>query len=231
MNCKNCGAKYDKKSLNCPYCGSENKIVAEKQKKEILDRYDREAKEMEVTVPRQAVNRWTKYVLLGLGIVIVLFIVITVITVIISGISAKFTYNKDQHQLERLEEYFQKQDWQGMNEYMDDKEIRTQIYSKYTEVNDAWNYYDDYQNVVGIAGTEELALYYMYNVLEGTKKAMEDKALLGNENVMEDFYNDAVNELKEKGFSEEEINEISLGKKSERWEELIVKFKDSLREE
>ena len=82
MVCKNCGAEYDKSSISCPYCGTENAQTAGKQKKEILQGYDREAakirKEAE-TFPQKTANRLTKRIVFAVGILALIGISFTIL--------------------------------------------------------------------------------------------------------------------------------------------------------
>lgn len=74
MICKHCGAEYDKYQAKCPYCASENEKNARKEKNKILNAYDKEAKKMEDDMIYQnevTVAKWTKYILVVIGVIAV----------------------------------------------------------------------------------------------------------------------------------------------------------------
>ena len=49
---------------------------------------------------------------------------------------------------------------------------------------------------------------------------------MGNEEQLQEIYEETVTIFKEYGYSEEEIQEIELGENSSMWEELIAKLED-----
>ena len=229
MICENCGAEYNKNNLKCPYCNSENLKAAGKLKEQILEKYDREAQEMAESIPKKAVRNWTKYIIWGMLIFLSIIVVITIFAFVGGRISAVFRHSQEQRQMERLEELFQAQDWEEMSKYIDDNDIYNRIFAKYTQVNSVWKNYCYYKEAMEDIGQGEMSLIYISDVLQEAKMAIEDKALMGNEYVLKNIYNESVDMLLKMGFSQEEIEEITIGQKSSHWEEIVVKFNDYIR--
>lgn len=59
MNCENCGAEYRMKDVYCPFCLSENPVLAEIRRDQALAEYDNEARQMQSAVSQKAMKKWT----------------------------------------------------------------------------------------------------------------------------------------------------------------------------
>lgn len=228
MICQNCGAEYEEGSLSCPYCHSENRRASERLKKDILRGYDKEAEEMVQSVPKKAVRKWTKYVAIGLGAVLALGAVIALVTVMIAGVSGKADYHKSQKAYQKLEEYFGAEDWSGMRGYLRRKSLYGSQYDKYWQVADAEsnleNLKEEVQEIRDFYGkTEfseaqredlarswgELAVKSAKALMGKTKEQIADKALSGNETILQRYYDEGRQYLEELGFTPEEIDSLA----------------------
>ena len=225
MICQNCGAEYEEGSLSCPYCHSENRKASERLKKDILRGYDKEAEELAQSVPKKAVKKWTRYVAIGLGAVLALAVVIALVTVITAGVSGKADYRKSQKAYQKLEEYFGAEDWSGMRNYLYRKSLYGSQYDKYWQVADAEskleNLKEEVQEIRKIYGEtefseaqrEELAGLWGENAVKSakallgqTKEQIADKAISGNEMILQRYYEEGRQYLEELGFMPEEID-------------------------
>ena len=226
MVCKNCGAEYDKSSISCPYCGTENAQTAGKQKKEILQGYDREAakirKEAE-TFPQKTANRLTKRIVFAVGILALIGISFTILFIFYGKLSVRAKYRQEQIYLEKLEALYQEGRYEEMEAYSRKKDLYGRAYQKYAQVMEINRYYERMESSIdeirlieaGNSSTEqkkELSDYWMQdallqasNVLQKCREYAEDDAFLGNEQVMEEFYHNCVGRLQEFGYTEEEI--------------------------
>ena len=227
MICQNCGAEYEADSLRCPYCHSENRKAAERLKKDILKGYDKEAEEMVQSVPKKAVKKWTKYVAIGLGAILVLGAVIALVSVIAAGVSGKADYWKSRKAYAKLEEYYSTEDWSNMRDYLRRKSLYGSKYDKYWQVVDAdsrlANFEEEVQEIRKIyAETEfseaqkenlanswgESAVKSANALLEMTKEQIEDMAVTGNEKILQRYYDEVRRYLEELGFTPEEIDSL-----------------------
>lgn len=226
MVCKNCGAEYDKGSIRCPYCGTENIQAAGKQKREILHSYDTEAarirKEAEA-FPQKTADRLTGGIVFAVGILALIGVLSAIIFIFYGKLSVSVRYRQEQIYLEKLEVMYQEGRYEEMEAYSRKKNLYGGTYQKYTQVMEVNRYYERMENSMdeirlieaGDLSTEqkkELSDYWMEdvllqasNVLQKCREYAEDDAFLGNEQVMEEFYHNCVRRLQEFGYTEEEI--------------------------
>lgn len=244
MICKSCGAKYDKKELNCPYCYSENAALAKKIKKEMLASYDAEAKEMEITVPKQAVQKWTRHLVKILPAIIIIAVVATIGAFVWGRVSADAEYREKQENLENMEALFEAGDWEALDAYYYDHDnIYGAEFAKYNEITQAYSWFEmfleelesieDLENITFETeeGRQELYVKWIDLALENAGYALstcktfsEDTSFRGNEKELEKMYNECAGILLVFGYSEEEIEQITLGADSERFEALKEKM-------
>ncbi|MDO4463930.1 MAG: hypothetical protein Q4C57_05215 [Bacillota bacterium] len=226
MICKSCGAKYDKSSIRCPYCGTENIQAAGKQKREILQGYDKEAtrirREAEA-FPQKAANRLTKGIVFFVGILALIGILFTILFIFYGKLSVRAKYRQEQIYLEKLEALYQEGQYEEMEEYCRKKDLYGRAYQKYAQVMEVNGYYERMESSmdeirlieagnISAEQKKELSEYWIQdiqnqalNVLQKCREYAEDDAFLGNEQVMEEFYHNCVRRLQEFGYTEEEI--------------------------
>lgn len=242
MNCKNCGAEYHDTVLKCPYCGTENKAAAGRKKKEILRAYDEEAQRLyqqAENFPKRAAKRITGKILLLLAILAGVGLIVTVCVIFGAKISAELELKTQKKHLQKLEELYQKQDYEALFDYLDKKELYGRSYEKYSQVAWAAKYYEWMQEQLGdieeiqeddaislqrkqefVSWREETMLYYASYVLELCMDGIEDTVYLRNETVLSQFYEECVQTLKALGYEEEQIEILRKWDRSGKAEEL-----------
>ncbi len=228
MLCRNCGAEYNKKELQCPYCHSENYEAVARHKKKILHEYDREAdriRQEAENYPKAEAKRRTRIILMVLGVLAVLGLIGTGLYILFSRLSADASYKTGQKHKENLEEYYQAEDYEGMSGYLDKNELYKPVYRKYMEVALVYDYFlrmeearrelEECADIVYdtpetqekfFRHRAETYLECSARALSRTREGMEDSDFAGNEDVLEAMYRQGRESLKEQGFSEEEID-------------------------
>lgn len=209
MICTYCGAKYHKNEERCPYCNSENPKMAEKRKRTMIEALDREAKEMEQTLPKKKVKNMHKAIVIVIIGLLVLLLVGTIVGVVGSKISAKMEYTVYQRHTASLEEMFQNEDWDHFYEYMQENELWDSKYEKYGQVYDVGHYYKSYlyeeyscyqdqlrqaknsREPDSVKLYKDMSLQYLGYVFEDsayilvqTQKNVNDRVILGNEKIL-----------------------------------------------
>ena len=101
----------------CPYCGTENKEAAGREMKHILGSYDAEAKEMETTVPKKHLKRWSRTLLAVVLIILIVLVVGTVAAVIKGQVDSAVEAGRGNKALTQLEAYYEAEDYDAMREY------------------------------------------------------------------------------------------------------------------
>lgn len=227
MICQNCGAKFAKNSIRCPYCHSENVQVAERQKREILAGYDKEAAAMAKSVPQKAVRRWTFYLFCAMGILLAVGIVAAIAAVVVSRLSAGMAYDQEQRHQRKLEAFCEQGEYQALSDYLREEELYGGAYEKYWQVKTVYQSYtnlqDDMKSIREVLAEdslsdeekEALCGYWIESVLENgavvlteSRSAIEDRAILGNEALLEGWYEEGRLLLEEAGLSQEEIDSL-----------------------
>lgn len=225
MHCTSCGAEYGEKELNCPYCGSENRKLAEELRQELLEGYDREAEAMEITVPGQALRHFTKRLVRLISVVLLISVVFAVGSGIYARVSAKLEYRTKQKNLKRMETLFQEADWEGLEEYYGKHSgLYGAEFEKYREMITAYEWLTHLkENAEALEGLEEISfssredraeLYRGWGelvldsageVLAVCSSGMTDEVILGNEQALRMLYEEGAEILRGLGCTEEEI--------------------------
>jgi len=248
MICKNCGGEYSDEALHCPYCHTENKKVAARQKKAILNSYDIEAekiKEQAKQYPQKTVNKWTRYIFVGMGILVAVGFTVTMISILATKIGSNHKYAKMQSHKQKLEEMLTGEDYEGIKEYMAKEELYSYGYENYWQIQDAYTQCVNIEeSIAGIVtleddiykSREEWELYIEYDIsriLRGAEILLfyyedecRDDVFRGNEAALESICEQGLGLLEEFNFSEEEMREIKLGSESSQKEVLIQKLED-----
>ena len=145
MICKNCGGKFDKDELVCPYCGFENYEQAVDEQQDYIDDYREKTKELKKE-PKKLARLSGKVVLLLFGGVLALFLLALVIASVIRGLSGDDkNLGKHKEDIGILEEYYNQKEYQKLYDYMDEMDNRySDSYEKYYIV---YRMYDDYKFV------------------------------------------------------------------------------------
>lgn len=256
MICINCGGEYADNLLKCPYCGTQNDIVAEEEKRSTLKSYDAQAKEIEKeekAYPKKRANELTKKILKVIGILALAAVFATLLfNAFVRRMDAKEYAGVDKDK-KILSELMEQRDYDGMNRYLEKNGIKVSEYEIYEQVLDSYKAYtrvleerEDLEEYAGymregdskqqIKNREIWAsgmrlsisqiLYNGQDVIHLYNKYGTDAAFMGNEEQLQEIYEETVTIFKEYGYSEEEIQEIELGENSSMWEELIAKLED-----
>lgn len=232
MICQNCGAEYEESSLTCPYCQSENRKAALNEKNRKLSAYDKEAaaikREME-NFPKRTARKWTFYLLWGIGALFAAGCLILAGVLIFGQISANSGYEKQKKQLQTLQEYCEAEDYAAMNDYISKHDLYSSAFEKYTQICDIYRqlvylkdelqYLDEVTVMEGWDEAEkkecmeswlQSAMESVKNVLYYSNSYATDRAILGNEAVLQQFYEQCAAILEEMEYTEEEIEALSM---------------------
>lgn len=247
MICKNCNAEYADTLLKCPYCGSENEGAVEEKKEDILESYDDEArgiiKEAE-KYPKKRANQFA-------GKMVVIVIAVAVIAAIILLVALFSNRNKGRKELGIREQHIKKmdvllieRDYEGLTAYMDNNDLSYQ-YDKFYEV------YKMYAGLTGInrqvsniggykgepTNTREQWEEYVAwsvgfivkdacDVMRYYNKYAYDTHFLGNEDILEELYEEMLSVMKCFGISYEELAVLKTGEESAEREAVDKKLLD-----
>lgn len=138
MYCPNCGAKIE--DVRCPYCGYEDENEAAKRHEaELADIYKR-ADEL-VKKPEKAVKKASSALVRICIAIVILFIAGIAVATVYSKFAPELEYNKQQAELETLEEVYQSGDYAELPKLLADIDGAYQaVYGKYRVVGNI--YYD-----------------------------------------------------------------------------------------
>ena len=142
ITCKYCGAQYGDDEKICPYCGSENVGVSIQEQQGYLDAINRKKQELNTVVPQQKAKRAVKKVH-RIGLVLIgLFLIFAILAAGYSVIRTKQDRYRQQEALKILEEYYEKNDYEGMIEYLHSKDyLYSATYDKYDKLCEVYYYY------------------------------------------------------------------------------------------
>lgn len=172
MRCESCGAEYKLGDMSCPFCNSENPVMADIRKERILKQYDREAQEIRNTVHQKTMKKWTKVLLIICGIVAGGAFLAGIIMSIWGTYRAKIDYQIHLQHEQKMEALLAKDDLEGIYDYMSEKSLSLYEYPKYQEI---WDVYGDYRYFIRYK--EELEQYPEESVIQLYSKS-ERKELL-----------------------------------------------------
>lgn len=130
MKCYNCGAQIQEASLICPYCGAEQEELAKKEQQEILDDYQRKTEDLK-HIPGRVVNKTSRYLVTGAAGLFLLFVLGVLISWLVSGWTAESALDRQNKQLEQLEEYYMAGDYETMASVLEDTDVRGATFRKY----------------------------------------------------------------------------------------------------
>lgn len=138
--CTNCGAEYQGDLQSCPYCGMQNahvikKIHADKIKE--LKKENARIRKLPQIIPRSAV----KYLAVGALCLLAVFLIILIFVFIGSKVKNRLEENKEQKNIERMEELLEVSDYQGFYEYYSEVDYAYAVYDKYEEIDELYYLY------------------------------------------------------------------------------------------
>lgn len=226
MICDFCGAEYPDNAKKCYHCHSENPKMAKKLKKEVLHALDKEAETIKKELPKRAVKKAHKILVIVLAAIVLLIFTFAAVWISLGKGKQKIEYEIMQHNLAKMEEQFQNGDIDRLMEYYDNLTDRSYVYEKYRQIyrvgyfNRSWVYerYEDYLKFTKEYQDDEdkddylkLREDYLNWVFESGREALRDmylyvndRVILGNEQFlmgwkeeMEQFFLDEVGLTKE----------------------------------
>lgn len=148
MICPNCGAKYEDDEIKCPYCGTENEKIAVKQKEERLkemdEQFEEERRRLEA-LPKKAGRLTRKGGFVLLGIIVGLAIIGAVIAIVGGMLSSNIEYRTTQKHLKKLEDLYEKKDYEQVKEYLSKHSLYGISFYKYSEISDIVSYQEMFE--------------------------------------------------------------------------------------
>lgn len=232
MKCERCGAEYRMKDVRCPFCQSENPVLAEIRKEQTLKQYDREAQRMMDTVPDMAVKKWTGRLMIICGILAGAAVLAGLVMLLWGPIKAKIDYQVHQRREQELEEMLSRRDIEGICAYMDSGNIKSYQFRKFEEIRDVHVYYnlfrdyaeylelyinEDFRSVHGEQEMRETVesvalslVSYGSQVMQYCRHYSRDRIIRGNEDFFEEYDRDVRSRLEQLGMSPQLLEWMSL---------------------
>lgn len=230
MICIQCGAAYEDGLLECPYCHSENRKESLRRKREILEGYDKEAEKIKKeagSYVKKTAGKWTGRFLAGVGILLAVGAVLTVLYLFGSFLFHKFAYVAKTDRLQKLEEYYQAGDYEALTAYMQEKKLYGREYTKYAEIQEICRELENMERDAGyikeigeldalsMEEKWETASYWVKDYLSSAKKALTaadtylgDRLFWENEEGLEALWEETVKRLQDVGLEEDDITRI-----------------------
>lgn len=216
MKCPYCGAVYDKHSLNCPFCRSENTKEAERRYKAELKAIQKETHQLK-HLPKRIIKILRKYITwIIIGILLIILASFIVREVVASKKELKKISDREYHR-DVLEDYYNQGDYELMFTYYKEHDgLYGYMFAKYYEVGRAFEYLQEIRSSVACINKEKedykygiyYALYSCCTLLDSAEPAVEDKLVLDNEDVLEEFIRETYDYFALLQLSEDEINAL-----------------------
>ena len=243
MKCESCGAEYRMKDARCPFCQSENLVLAEIRKEQTLKQFDREAQRMKDTVPDMAVKKWTRLLLAICGILVGLAFLTGLVMLAGGPLRAKIDYRIYRRREQELEELLSEGDIEGIYEYMHGGDFRTYEYLKFQEIEYVYMYYSYFQDYLeylevyrdaeyrGMRDERELReeigsltsslVNYGSLVMQRCREYSRDRTIRGNEELFAQYDQEIRGRFQELGISGQLLEWLSLEQEDKREDELF----------
>lgn len=141
MICESCGGKYDDHLMLCPYCGSENMACAVEEQQDYIENYEEKKKNLD-KVPGEIAKKASRHVVRIAAVLTVVFLAVLGIVWAVSRISADRALEKQQKQIQKLEEYYQSGDYHGMSEYLEESGAYGVSYRKYDQMSEIYDRFE-----------------------------------------------------------------------------------------
>lgn len=139
MICKSCGAEYEDKLLVCPYCGSENENRAREEQLDYIEEVKEKIEEVRSQAPVKAAKRASDMVVKIVGAMIGVFLVVALAVWAYSTFSANGALKKQTKQIEKLEAFYQAQEFEKMSEFIEKEKLRGATFYKYIDIADLYD--------------------------------------------------------------------------------------------
>lgn len=243
MRCESCGAEYRMKDVRCPFCQSENPVLAEIRREQTLEQFDREAQQMKDTVPDMAVKKWTRLLLAICGIFVGLAFVMGLIMLMGGPLKAKIDYRIYRQREQELEELLAAGDMEGIYAYMRSGDFRTYEYLKFQEIEYVYMYHGYFQDYLEYLEAYRDAEYrsmreerelreeignlasslvnYGSLVMRHYRQYSRDRIIRGNEELLAQYDQEIRNQFQELGISGQLLEWLSLEQEDKQEDELF----------
>lgn len=207
--CSNCGAEYENGFDKCPYCGmSDSEAIQKKHKgqvKQLKSQRDYIKKLPEI-IPKKS----TRYLLLGGGIMLAVFLVLLLVVFVGKKIMVNHETNQQQKNIEIMEEYLVAGDYVGLDEFYGEVPYAYTVYDKYREVTEFYSQYDFMLTSLtmvydfgGKVDKEQIldditdAMMELRELCITADEACNDRSLMSNEQYIEEIKNMGIADFKE----------------------------------
>ena len=138
MICKNCSAEISDDILLCPYCGTENQKVAEKEQQDYIDGYRRKKNNLS-QVPNRVVAKTTKGLVYGVGAIIGFIVLAVLVIGAFSGLVSGNALAKQEKEIAKLEKYYAEGDYEAMSQYYEKVGRGGGSYEKYKRASNIYS--------------------------------------------------------------------------------------------
>ena len=191
--CPNCGAKYQEALSACPYCGEQNMQFVQEQFENQVQQLKKQSEEIR-KLPRTIPQKSAKYLAIGAGVLLLVFLLLLVVVFIGNQIREDRKEKQEQANISRMEEYLSNEDFAGLSAFYRDIPYAYAVYDKYREVCECYEQYagmkrelDFYLEYRGLV-EQEMVLENLMNAMErlrilcaDAKERMQDYKRLDNE--------------------------------------------------
>ncbi len=243
MRCESCGAEYRMKDVRCPFCQSENPVLADIRKEQTLEQFDREARQMKDAVPDMAVKKWTRLLLAICGILVGLAFLTGLVMLMGGPLKAKIDYRIYKQREQELEELLAEGDIEGIYEYMHSGDLRSYEYLKFQEIEYVYMYYGYFQDYLEyleayrdpeyrslrderrlreeIGDLASSLVNYGSQVMRHCRQYSGDRTIRGNEELFAQYDQEIRSRFQELGISGHLLEWLSLEQEDKREDELF----------
>lgn len=224
MICENCGGEYRMKDVQCPFCQSENPVLAEIRREEALAQYDEDARRMQSDIPRKAMKKWTKLLLTFCGVLAGTALLTGIVLAIWAPVRARMNYRAYLRRQRELEELFAREDIEEICHILS-RDGGAYNYPKFEEIWDVYSAYSSFQYHAETLErykeevyrenydesrmweeTERSAdrlIWYAGNALRLCRQYGHDRVIQGNEALFESYREEICTRLRELGISDQ----------------------------
>ena len=141
MICKNCSAEISDDILLCPYCGTENQKVAEKEQQDYIDSYRKKKNNLK-NVPNKVVKKTTKGLVYVAGAILGFIVLAILVIGAFSGLVSGNVLAKQEKEIAKLEKYYAEGDYEAMSQYYEKVGRGGGSYEKYKRVSRVYSSMD-----------------------------------------------------------------------------------------
>lgn len=154
MICESCGGRYEDDMLLCPYCGTENPALAAKEQQAYMAQYEEKTRKLD-ELPEQLARRASGRAGRTACIAACFFLAALLAGWGVSRIAASRALEKQQKQVQKLEEYYQAGEYGLMADYLEEIDGSGATFEKYDQMGEIYerfvwtkNFVEDYQDEI-----------------------------------------------------------------------------------